>query len=113
MPTLIRPIAEVSAGEASQIAVQAFNESEVLTALRNGSDNLELIAWHTAPQDFEVTRGADSGSHAGGRGPGRRPRAAGAKRGQRGADRQRQPAPDQLERAAGARLGRPRLRHRN
>jgi hypothetical protein len=65
MPTLIRPIAEASAGEASQIAIQAFNESEVLTALRNGSDNLELIAWHTVPQDFAVTRGADSGSQAG------------------------------------------------
>jgi len=47
-------------GEASRIAVQAFSESEVLTALRNGSGNLELISWRTAPQDFAITRGADS-----------------------------------------------------
>jgi hypothetical protein len=36
-----------------------------LTALRNGSGNLELISWHTDPQDNVVTRGADSGTLAG------------------------------------------------
>ena len=45
--------------------MQAFNENEVLTALRNGSGNLELIGWHTAPDDFTVTRGADSEQQAG------------------------------------------------
>jgi hypothetical protein len=65
MPTLIRPIAEGSAGEASRIAVQAFDDSEVLTALRNGSGNLELIGWRTAPGTAAVIRGADSGTQAG------------------------------------------------
>jgi len=44
MTTLIQPIAEGSAGEVNGIAVQAFNDSEVLTALVNGSGNLELIS---------------------------------------------------------------------
>src|ERR1700674_1856749 len=65
MATFIEPIAEGTAGEASRIAVQAFNDSEVLTALRNGSGNLELISWHTDPQNNAVTRGADSGTLAG------------------------------------------------
>jgi hypothetical protein len=64
MATFIRPIAEGTAGEASRITVQAFNDSEVLTALRNGSGNPELISWHTDPQDNPVTRGADSGALA-------------------------------------------------
>jgi hypothetical protein len=63
--TLIQPIAEGSAGEVNGIAVQAFNDSEVLTALVNGSGNLELISWHTDPALTVVTRGADSGSQAG------------------------------------------------
>jgi hypothetical protein len=65
MPTLIRPIAEGSAGKASRIAVQAFDDSEVLTALRNDAGNLELIGWRTAPGTAAVTRGADSGTQAG------------------------------------------------
>src|SRR5712691_9379273 len=65
MTTFIRPIAQAGAGEASHIAVQAFNDSEVLTALRNGSGNLELISWRTPPQDPTITRGADSGTQAG------------------------------------------------
>jgi hypothetical protein len=65
MTTLIRPIAEVAAGEASHIAVQAFSGSEVLTALRNGSGNLELISWNTSPQGDTISRGADSGRQAG------------------------------------------------
>jgi hypothetical protein len=63
--TLIRPIAEGSAGKASRIAVQAFGDSEVLTALRNDSGDLELIGWRTAPGDAAITRGADSGTQAG------------------------------------------------
>src|SRR5207248_9911211 len=35
MPTLIRPIAEGSAGKASRIGVGAFDDGEVVTALRN------------------------------------------------------------------------------
>src|SRR4051812_13477259 len=60
MTTLIRPIADASAGAASRIAVQAFSDSEALTALRNGSGDLELISWRTAPQDFAITRAADA-----------------------------------------------------
>jgi hypothetical protein len=60
MPTLIRPLAEGHAGEASWISVQAFNEREVVTAIRNGSNNLHLISWHTEPGDTCIRRGADS-----------------------------------------------------
>jgi len=62
MPTLIRPIAEGSAGKASRIAVGAFDDGEVVTALRNDSGDLELIGLRVAPGDFAVTREADSGS---------------------------------------------------
>jgi hypothetical protein len=65
MPTTIRPVAEGSAGAVSRVAVGAFGDSEVLTAVRNGSGDLELIGWTTAPADFAVTRTADSGSQAG------------------------------------------------
>ena len=64
-PSLIEPIAQSGAGEINWIAVQAFNDSEVLTAMVNGSGNLELISWHTDPALNVVTRGADSGSQAG------------------------------------------------
>jgi hypothetical protein len=49
MTTTIQPIATGSAGEASQIAVQSFDgiPSDILTALKNGSGNLELITWNT------------------------------------------------------------------
>jgi hypothetical protein len=33
------------AGQASHLAVQAFSSTEVLTAMQNGSGNLELIGW--------------------------------------------------------------------
>jgi hypothetical protein len=33
------------AGEASHLAVQAFSSTEILTAMQNGSGNLELIGW--------------------------------------------------------------------
>ena len=63
--TLIRPIAEAGAGATSLIAVEAFSESEALTACRNGSGNLELIGWNTEAGTFAITRGADSGTQAG------------------------------------------------
>lgn len=65
MPTFIRPQAVGFAGEVNAIALDAFNDSEILTAVRNGSGNLELIAWRCAPTDTEVTRVSDSGSQAG------------------------------------------------
>ena len=64
-PTLIRPVADAAAGTADFIAVGAFSGSEVLTACRNGSGDLELIGWETAADSFAVTRAADSGSQAG------------------------------------------------
>jgi hypothetical protein len=60
MPTLIRPLVQGAAKEASWISVQAFSDSEVLTAMQNGSGNLELIAWHTDSGGTAITRGADS-----------------------------------------------------
>jgi hypothetical protein len=63
MATTIRPIASNAAGEATNIAVQAFSDSEVLTACRNGSGDLELIGWHTGGNS--VTRAADSTGQAG------------------------------------------------
>ena len=65
MPTFIRPQAVGFAGEVNAIAIDAFNDSEILTAVKNGSGNLELIAWRCAPTDTEVTRVSDSGSQAG------------------------------------------------
>ena len=64
-PTLIRPVAGAAAGTAGFIAAGAFSGSEVLTACRNGSGDLELIGWETAADSFAVTRAADSGSQAG------------------------------------------------
>ena len=51
MPTTIRPVAEGSAGAVSRVAVGVFGDSEVLTAVRNGSGDLELIGWTTAPAE--------------------------------------------------------------
>jgi hypothetical protein len=65
MPTFIRPQAVGFAGEVNAIAINAFNDSEILTAVKNGSGNLELIAWRCAPVDTDVTRISDSGSQAG------------------------------------------------
>ncbi|HEX7360844.1 MAG TPA: hypothetical protein VF283_10160 [Bryobacteraceae bacterium] len=65
MPTFIRPQAVGFAGEINAIAIGAFNDSEILTAVKNGSGNLELIAWRCAPTDTDVTRVSDSGSQAG------------------------------------------------
>ena len=65
VPAMIISIAEGSAGRASRIAAGAFDDSEVVTALRNDSGDLELIGWRVAPGDFAVTREADSSSQAG------------------------------------------------
>ncbi len=65
MPTFVRPQAVGFAGEVQAITIDAFNDSEILTAVKNGSGNLELIAWRCAPADIEVTRVSDSGSQAG------------------------------------------------
>jgi hypothetical protein len=45
--------------------VQAFNDTEILTAVKNGSGNLELIGWLSPPTQTVVTRMSDSGSQAG------------------------------------------------
>jgi hypothetical protein len=58
--TLIKPLAEASAGDVKWIATQSFSATEALTAMSNGSGNLELISWHTVADDFVITRGADS-----------------------------------------------------
>ena len=70
MATRIRPIADAAAGEASLIAVRAFNESEVLTALRDDSGDLLLIGWHTPPQDaaIDARRGQPPAGRHGSRG---------------------------------------------
>src|SRR5882724_10993323 len=51
-----------SAGEASHLSVQAFSSAEIITAMRNGSDNLELIGWTV--QDNKVTRAATASAGA-------------------------------------------------
>jgi hypothetical protein len=63
--TLIRPVAESSAGEASLVTAAALDTREVVTACRDGSGNLLLIGWSTAPENFTIDRISDSGSLAG------------------------------------------------
>jgi hypothetical protein len=58
-------LAEATAGEASSVAVAAFDDAEVLTACRDGSGNLLLIGWLTPPGEFTITRAADSAGQAG------------------------------------------------
>jgi len=60
MPTVIREFARAKAGEVSVIAAGVFSSGELLTAVRNGSDNLELIVWNPDTLD----RGDDSGTQA-------------------------------------------------
>jgi hypothetical protein len=62
MTTLIRPVSDAAAGTASDIAVAAFNDAEVLTALQNGSGNLELIGWHTSPTNIARGPEGDAGT---------------------------------------------------
>jgi len=52
----ITHIAGNGAGEASHLAVQGLSSSEVLTAMKNGSDNLELIGFYL--KDGVLSRGA-------------------------------------------------------
>jgi hypothetical protein len=65
MPTVIREFARASAGEVGTIAAGVFNSGELLTAVRNGSDNLELISWRPDAANRALTRGPDSGTQAG------------------------------------------------
>jgi hypothetical protein len=65
MPTVIREFARASAGEVGAITAGVFSSGELLTAVRNGSDNLELILWGPDPANRALTRGADSGTQAG------------------------------------------------
>src|SRR5947207_12649681 len=65
MPTVIREFGRARAGEISALSVGAFHSGELLTAVRNGSDNLELILWYPEPADGTIARGQDSGTQAG------------------------------------------------
>ena len=58
--TFIRPVATATAEPASVIAVQAFSESETLTAFIDGSGNLKLIGWNTAAETFMVTQAGNT-----------------------------------------------------
>src|SRR4051794_26924807 len=65
MPTVIREFARASAGEGSTIASGAFSAGALLTAVRNGSDNLELIVWAPNAANRSLTRLSDSATQAG------------------------------------------------
>src|SRR5260370_22841591 len=65
MPTVIREFGRASGGEVGVIAAGVFSSGELLTAVRNGSDNLELILWDPDAANRALTRGADSGTQAG------------------------------------------------
>lgn len=65
MPTVIREFARARAGEVSTIASGAFSSGKLLTAVRNGSDNLELIAWAPSAANRTLERLGDSGTQAG------------------------------------------------
>lgn len=54
----ITSIAENGAGEASHLAVQGLSSSEILTAMKNGSNNLELIGFYL--KDGVLSRGASA-----------------------------------------------------
>ena len=65
MPTVIREFARAQAGEVGALAAGIFSSGELLTAVRNGSDNLELIVWNPDGSNLSFARGADSGTQAG------------------------------------------------
>lgn len=65
MPTVIREFARASAGEVSTVASGAFRSGKLLTAVRNGSDNLELIIWAPDAANRRLERVSDSGTQAG------------------------------------------------
>ena len=60
MKTLISVAGTGSAGEAKDIAIRAFSDSEVLTACKNGSNVLELIGWLADETKKKITRAGDS-----------------------------------------------------
>jgi hypothetical protein len=60
MHTNLSPASSGGAGEATNIAVQAFSETEFLTACKNGSGILELIGWLGKTGDKKLTRAGDS-----------------------------------------------------
>ena len=49
---MMMSIAEGFAGVSSRVAVGAFGDGEVVSALRNGSGDLELIGWRVAAADL-------------------------------------------------------------
>lgn len=53
------------AGEVSMIAASVLSGNIVVTAVRNGSGNLELITWFISPDGKTIQRRADSGTQAG------------------------------------------------
>jgi hypothetical protein len=65
MPTVIREFARAGAGEVSAVASGAFSSGKLLTAVRNGSDNLELIVWAPDAANRSLARRRDSGTQAG------------------------------------------------
>jgi hypothetical protein len=65
MPTVIREFARAGAGEVSTIASGAFSSGKLLTAVRNGSDNLDLIIWAPDAANRRLERLSDSGTQAG------------------------------------------------
>jgi hypothetical protein len=65
MPTAIREFARASAGEVSAITSGMFSSGDLLTAVCNGSDNLELIVWAPDATNLSLTRLNDSGTQAG------------------------------------------------
>ena len=65
MPTVIREFARAGAGEVSAIASGVFSSGKLLTAVCNGSDNLELIVWAPDAANRNLARLSDSGTQAG------------------------------------------------
>jgi hypothetical protein len=57
-------ISDSGAGEVSAVALSVIGNI-ALTAVRNGSGNLELITWAIGPDGRGITRMADSGNQAG------------------------------------------------
>src|SRR5262245_13691756 len=64
MPTVIREFARAKAGEVGAIAAGVFSSGELLTAVRNGSDDLQLIVWDPDATDPPLKRWPDSGTQA-------------------------------------------------
>jgi len=60
MHTSLSPVSSGGAGAATNIAVQAFSDSEILTACKNGSGILELIGWLGKEGDKKLMRAGDS-----------------------------------------------------